>query len=394
MDKLTPKQKAFLEEAEKFIADSESIPAEYRFPPRSSKFCEGVKIESEWLTPYFIFRQSLEEHRYDVKDVQEYQAKAGKESSLLASRFRGALLGLAICDALGTTAEFKARGTFSPITDIVGGGPFNLKPGQWTDDTSMAFCLAHSLLRKNGFDAKDQMDIYTLWRKKGIFSSTGTCFDIGNTVSNALDQYEKTGDPYAGSDDPRSAGNGSLMRLAPVVLFYFSNPADAIFYSGESSKTTHRAVEAIDSCRYFGALLHGALNGVSKEELLEGIYSPVKDYWNQYPLCENVRNIANGSYKNKTQDEIQSTGYVIHTLEAALWAFYNSQDFKSGALKAVNLGGDADTIGAVYGQIAGAYYGELRIPIEWIIELYYQHVFYLKADDMLKHHNEITCDQD
>lgn len=136
------------------------------------------------------------------------------------SRYRGSLLGLAAGDALGTTAEFKAPGTFSPLKDIVGGGPFNLKPGQWTDDTSMALCLAESLVSRNGFDAQDQMERYSRWRNEGYLSSTGRCFDIGNTVSQALVRFARTGDPFAGFADPRSAGNGSLMRLAPVPLFF------------------------------------------------------------------------------------------------------------------------------------------------------------------------------
>ena len=136
-------------------------------------------------------------------------------------RFRGCLLGLAVGDAVGTTLEFKPPGSFKPIHDMVGGGPFSLKPGEWTDDTSMALCLATSLLEKNGFDPKDQMDRYCRWWKEGYLSSNGRCFDIGNTVSAALALYGRTGDPIAGSTNPQSAGNGSIMRLAPVPMFYY-----------------------------------------------------------------------------------------------------------------------------------------------------------------------------
>jgi ADP-ribosyl-[dinitrogen reductase] hydrolase len=123
-------------------------------------------------------------------------------------------------DAVGTTVEFKARGSFSPITDMVGGGPFGLQPGQWTDDTSMALCLATSLITKNGFDPADQMDRYWEWYKNGYLSSTGDCFDIGNTVRQALEKYKYTGDPFSGNKAANAAGNGSLMRLAPVPLYY------------------------------------------------------------------------------------------------------------------------------------------------------------------------------
>jgi ADP-ribosyl-[dinitrogen reductase] hydrolase len=135
-------------------------------------------------------------------------------------RFRGCLLGLTIGDAVATTLEFKQPKSFKPISDMVGGGPFRLKPGEWTDDTSMALCLATSLVEKNGFDPKDQMNRYCRWWKTGYLSSNGRCFDIGNTVAEALQLYQKTGDPIAGSTNPHSAGNGSIMRLAPVPMFY------------------------------------------------------------------------------------------------------------------------------------------------------------------------------
>jgi ADP-ribosyl-[dinitrogen reductase] hydrolase len=117
-------------------------------------------------------------------------------------------LGLAVGDALGTTVEFKAPGTFPPVTDISGGGHFNLKPGEWTDDTSMALCLAESLIERRGFDAKDQMDRYRRWHEQGYLSSNGRCFDIGDTVASALARYRRTGDPFAGSESPDTAGNG------------------------------------------------------------------------------------------------------------------------------------------------------------------------------------------
>ncbi len=116
-------------------------------------------------------------------------------------RYRGSLLGLAVGDALGTTLEFKAPGTFKPIKDIVGGGPFHLKPGQWTDDTSMALCLAESLIEKNGFDPVDQLERYVRWYRQGHLSSTGKCFDIGGTVRSALSRFERTHEPYCGSTD-------------------------------------------------------------------------------------------------------------------------------------------------------------------------------------------------
>ena len=280
-------------------------------------------------------------------------------------RFRGCLLGLAAGDALGTTLEFKRPGSFEPIEDMVGGGPFGLGPGQWTDDTSMALCLATSLLECGGFDAADQMQRYVRWWREGYLSSTGSCFDIGNTVSAALSRFVQHGDPYAGSTDPRSAGNGSLMRLAPVPMYFAGDAAEAIAMAADSSRTTHQAQEAVDACRYFAGLLIGALWGVDKDTLLSPGYCPVEGLWERDSLAEKIARVAHGSFKDRNPPDIRGTGYVVASLEAALWAFHRSNNFREGALLAVNLGDDADTTGAIYGQIAGAHYGAEAIPAAW-----------------------------
>ena len=294
-------------------------------------------------------------------------------------RFRGCLLGLAVGDALGTTLEFKCPGTFTPLEDMVGGGPFALKPGQWTDDTSMALCLAESLLERGGFDARDQMRRYVRWWREGYQSSTGVCFDIGNTVAGALGRFSseeaRTGraNPFAGSTDPRSAGNGSLMRLAPVPLYFAGEgPERAIEQAGRSSRTTHGAAAAVDGCRYLAALILGALAGASKESLCGPFFTPAgtESYWQAHPLAEPVAAVAAGSFRTKGSARIRGTGYVVDSLEAALWAFDQSTSFGEGALRAVNLGDDADTTGAVYGQLAGAFYGETGIPAGWLEKLH------------------------
>jgi ADP-ribosyl-[dinitrogen reductase] hydrolase len=277
-------------------------------------------------------------------------------------RYEGCLLGLAVGDALGTTVEFSPPGSFPPVTDIVGGGPFALKAGQWTDDTSMALCLADSLV-ESGWDLKDQMDRYVRWWKEGYNSCTGRCFDIGCTVVSALSKYTETGNPIAGSTEPYSAGNGSLMRLAPVPMYYARDPAQAIRRSGESSITTHGARTCVDACRYYGGLIAAALRGESKEALLAPGY--LSEHWAAEPLCAEIEEIARGSFKERQPPEIAGTGYVVKSLEAALWAFHRSTSFAEGCLLAVNLGNDADTTGAIYGQLAGAYYGLQGIPAHW-----------------------------
>jgi ADP-ribosylglycohydrolase len=246
----------------------------------------------------------------------------------------------------------------------------------------MALCLAYSLLTKRGFDAKHQMDCYSYWYRYGALSSTGKCFDIGGTVRTAIERYLHTGDPFAGSTHPHTAGNGSSMRLAPVVLFYFRDFESALHHAELSSRTTHQAVEAVDACRYLAALLLAALKGEDKSVLLGERYTPIPGYWQRYPLAPKIDDIARGTYKAKSRDEIKSTGYVAHTLEAALWCFHRHDTFADGALEAVNLGEDSDTTGAVYGQLAGAYYRETGIPEDWIRVLASVQGFYRLAEEL------------
>ena len=320
--------------------------------------------------------------------MKEEAAVAPSQPNYLIDKYRGSLLGLAAGDALGTTIEFKSPGTFTPVKDIMGGGPFRLKAGEWTDDTSMALCLAESLIECKGFDPSDQMERYVRWYHTGHLSSNGRCFDIGTTVHTALSKFERTGEPFSGSTDPHSAGNGSIMRLAPVPLFYARSPRAAIEQSGESSRTTHGAPTAVDACRYLGALIVGAVKGVSKDELLSNHYSPIAGYWTEHPLVDKIDEIAAGAFRQRNPPAIQGSGYVVSSLEAALWAFYRSKSFEDGALLAVNLGDDADTTGAVYGQLAGAFYGEQGIPQAWrsklahreLIEGYAERLFSVGAE--------------
>jgi len=278
-------------------------------------------------------------------------------------RYLGCLTGLAAGDALGTTVEFQAPGTFAPVEDIVGGGVFELAPGQWTDDTSMALCLADSLLTKRGFDPADQLGRYRKWYRAGYLSSTGTCFDIGNAVKSALHRFEATGAAYCGSKDPLTAGNGSIMRLAPVVMYYANSSAEALEYAVLSSRTTHGARECDDASRLMAAFILAGLQGWSKERMLD--VRGFDEWLMSGSLSGSIRNILAGSYKVNEPPVIQGTGYVVKSLEAALWAFHKSSSFAEGALLAVNLGNDADTTAAVYGQIAGAHYGLDGIPAAW-----------------------------
>jgi ADP-ribosyl-[dinitrogen reductase] hydrolase len=280
--------------------------------------------------------------------------------TLERDRVRGALLGLAAGDALGTTLEFQpALDPFQPrVTEIVGGGPFNLPAGGWTDDTSMALCLATSLVEQQGFNARDQIERYVRWAETGYMSVTGVCFDIGTTTRAALARFMQTLEPFSGSTDPRASGNGSLMRLAPAALAA-PDEATALAWCADSSRTTHAAPEAVDACRYYGLLIWRAARGAPKNALL------APDVGAGLALAPAVAAVAAGSFRAKQPPAIRGTGYVVDALEAALWAFAHSESFRDGAILAANLGQDADTTAAIYGQLAGAHYGQAGIPATW-----------------------------
>lgn len=282
--------------------------------------------------------------------------------TLTVSKFKGALLGLAIGDAIGAQVEFQTRGSFPPVTDMVGGGVFRLPAGAWTDDTSMALCLAESLLEK-GFDPKDQMERYVQWWQHGYMSSTGRCFDIGGTTREALVSFLKRGHPYSGDISVNRSGNGSIMRLAPIALYYARKPDMAIRYAGLSSCTTHASHPCVDSCDFLVQVLIAALNGADKDFITARNSFPVRN------LTTTVQSIISAQYRAKTQQQISSGGYVLDTLEAAMWCFYHGETYEETVLLAANLGDDADTVGAVAGQIAGAYYGMINIPQPWIRRL-------------------------
>ena len=328
-----------------------------------------------------------------------------------ADRFRGALLGLAVGDALGTTVEFAPPGSFAPVTDIVGGGPFGLPAGAWTDDTSMALCLADSLLTRREHDPADALARYVRWYRHGERSSTGTCFDIGIATRQALERFEQTGDPSAGTAFPDAGGNGVLMRLAPVAMAHAFSRGTALVAAGRESNATHGHTGARNAAKVFAALLVDALGGGDRESVLgpEGRFIAPKF------LDDEVARVTAGSFRAAGEDRpaddqavrrggsgavdgsaarggsrtddgsaarggsttvdgwsgppvppgIAGKGFAPKALEAALWAVWSTRTFEDAVLAAVNLGDDADTTGAIAGQLAGALYGAAGIPAHW-----------------------------
>ena len=288
--------------------------------------------------------------------VPERQPRRSAEA--IRDRAVGALVGLAVGDAVGTTLEFTGRDRYKPLVDMIGGGPFNLAPGQWTDDTSMALALADSLLADPDLDPADLMTRFCAWRDKGHYSCG--CRDIGITVSGALSRWRTTGIAFAGSTDPDTAGNGSLMRLAPVAVAHWNDPHTLAEVATRQSRTTHGAAEAVAACVGFAEVLGDAIAGKARSEVL----APRRG-----PFAGKIAGILGGAWRGKRRSEIQSTGYVAHSLEAALWSVGRTSDYRSAVLLASNLGGDADTTAAIAGQLAGALYGVGGIPNKWLAKL-------------------------
>ncbi len=294
-------------------------------------------------------------------------------------KFSGTLLGLAIGDALGAQVEFKPRGSFDPVTDMQGGGPHDLEPGYWTDDTSMALCLAESLIESD-FDLKGQLAKYLKWYQEGYLSSTGECFDIGNNTADSLNHYKMTGE--LPPEKERAAGNGSLMRLAPVPMYCHRDFARAVEYSGQSSLTTHNNIMAIDACRFVGGLIQKFIN--SKDKSAAYKEQEINATAAILSLDNRVLKAISGALAKESAAKISSDGFVINSLEASLWAFYQGNSFKEALLKAVNLGHDADTIGAITGQLAGAFYGQKAIPEPWIKKLAYREKILSLIEDLFR----------
>ena len=300
--------------------------------------------------------ETPEQEAWVLRQTAIPQTCPSADAAAVRSRARGAMIGLAVGDALGTTLEFAPRDSYPPLVDMIGGGPFALKPGEWTDDTSMALALADSLAGCGYLNEHDLMSKWERWRFEGAYSSNGRCFDIGTTVGAALDRWCETADPIAGSTDPATAGNGSLMRLAPVAVRYWDKPSQIREVAARQSMMTHGAPEAVDACAVFAQMVGEAISGRSLDKILRSAGEG---------LAGKIAGIIGGSWRGKARKDIRSSGYVAHSLEASLWCIGRTGSFSEAVLLAANLGEDADTTAAITGQLAGAAYGEEAIPQAW-----------------------------
>ncbi|RPB01104.1 ADP-ribosylglycohydrolase [Choiromyces venosus 120613-1] len=287
-----------------------------------------------------------------------------------ATKIRTSLFSLAMCDALGAPAEFQVRGTFAHINTLQPNPNFGLEVGTWTDDTSMALCLAKSLTRNHSptpiFSLEEQAKLYVSWFRTGYLSAVGYCFDTGIATRSALTIWEQRpgealaiiGKTFAVES---KCGNGSLMRVLPIPLAYFRDEGLAMARARESSTVTHPHEMCQEACALYTLLICRILQWTeareydrrSKQDLLD----MVKGF--EYKNGRLRDALASGEFVNKPRERISSSGYVLHTLEAALWAFFTTRTFEEGAVLVVNLGDDADTVAAVYGGLAGVWYADV-----------------------------------
>jgi ADP-ribosyl-[dinitrogen reductase] hydrolase len=285
----------------------------------------------------------------------------------------GSLLGLAVGDALGTTLTGKDRDTHQPITDMVGGGPHDLRPGEWTNDVSMALALSASLLKYGEIDESDLMIRFWNVARRGEYSCAGKPMAVDPIIIDAIRRWERVGNPIAGSVDPETAGDGSLVRVAPIAIRFWRDWDRLREAAERQSRVTHGAVEAIHSCIAFAEILANAIEGQTKEQVLRT---------GQTRLAPAVQRVVDGSWKGKSRDEIRSPGRGFDTLEAALWCFDRTDSFEGAVLLAANLGSDADTVTAVTGQLAGAFYGALAIPESFLATLAWRDRIEQVAEDL------------
>jgi ADP-ribosyl-[dinitrogen reductase] hydrolase len=299
----------------------------------------------------------------------------------LRERFQGTLMGLAVGDALAAHTQFRKPASFAAVGDMLGGGPFDLPRGAWSDDTAMALLVAESLLEREGFDAHDQVQRFARWQREGYGSATGQCLGISASVARALATALYKHQPFAGSHDPGQLEKDPLTRVAPVVMFYLADPTAAVARAAEAARITAQAPMVLECVRLLAAMLHQALSGRDRAEILR----PPRDMWMGPNPRPEVLAVYEGSYVRRQPPEITAGGHVVQALEAALWAFHHADSFRQGALLAANLGRDSDVVTATYGALAGAHHGVSAIPGIWRNSLMKQDVVMETSDRLLTH---------
>lgn len=287
---------------------------------------------------------------------------------------KGMLLGLATGDALGVPVEFESRMRLrsEPVKDMRAFGSWHQPAGTWSDDTSLTIAAMESIARLGKIDYQDIMENFLRWYEQDAFTATGERFDIGNTTYAAIMRFKQKFSPptQCGLTDESSNGNGSLMRILPATLYLYGKhgkiAGDELKIVHEFSAMTHGHMISRMACGIYSLIAAKLLDGKNISEAFACGMEEAKTFYGSDATFANFNKLTDKNFAALPEDKISSSGYVVSTLEAALWCLLNTADYKSLALKAVNLGGDTDTTAAVAGGLAGIIYGVESIPAEWL----------------------------
>jgi ADP-ribosyl-[dinitrogen reductase] hydrolase len=315
---------------------------------------------------------SIPETDAQTEFVRAWQGRAAEADPLLSpetlaaaralrERFLGALVGAAVGDAVAVATQYRRPGKFTPVGDMLGGGPFELPRGAYSDDTAMALCLAESLLERDGFDARDQVQRYRRWQQEGYLSATGECLGISAGTARALARAQWRRQPFSGSHDPEAQDPEALSRVTPVVLFFFADAAQAALQAGEAARTTCQSPQVLAACRALARALHAAVSGASKAAIL-----------------------AAGAAGAAPGTGAAERG-APQALAAALEVFEQTANFREAVLAAANLGGASDVVASACGALAGAHYTSSAIPALWRNSLMKLPLIEESADRLLAH---------
>ncbi len=288
------------------------------------------------------------------------------------------LFGVAVADALGVPVEFQSREFLKtkPLTEMIGYGTYSQPPGTWSDDSSLTFCLAESLI--DGYDLKDIAEKFVAWKNATCWTPHGEVFDIGNTTSHAINHLQKileTDEPHLlkglHSNDEQTNGNGSLMRISPLLFYIKGKPIDEQFdIVWDVSALTHGHIRSAIACLIYLNMAEKIMDGLNKTEAYEVMQLEVKAFFESRDISnkeeKNFERILYNDISTYPEDTIESGGYVMHSLEASLWCLLKEKDYSGTVLRAINLGHDTDTTGAIAGGLAGLLYGWQSIPKHWI----------------------------
>ncbi len=296
--------------------------------------------------------ESIPETDAQTEFVRAWQGVGGESDPLLSpetlaaaralrERFLGALVGAAVGDAVAVATQYRRPGKFTPVGDMLGGGPFELPRGAYSDDTAMALCLAESLLERDGFDAPDQVQRYRRWQQEGYLAATGQCVGITAGTARALARAQWRRQVFSGSHDPQGLDPETLSRVTPVVLFFFADPQAAEQQAGEAARTTCQSPQVVNACRALARALHAALSGAPKAAI----------------LAAGAGGVAPGTAGAESS--------AAQALAAALKVFDQTANFREAVLAAANLGGSSDVVACACGALAGAHYTSSAIPALW-----------------------------